>query len=152
MNQHPIIDLVDVAIKRLSEMVDGNTTIGKPITMENGTVILPISKVSVGFASGGSDIPTKVVAEKFGGGSGAGVSVVPVAFLVCTQTEVKLLQLADTSNNVDRLLSLMPEMMDKVNTLIQSKTKPKEEKKTSAEHTVAENTITVITEKEEFNG
>ncbi len=128
MNPHPIIDLVDVAIKRISEMVDGNTTIGQPIKMDNGTVILPISKVSVGFASGGSDIPTKV-AEKFGGGSGAGVSVVPVAFLVCTGEDVKLLQLADTSNNIDRLLSLMPEMMDKVNMLISNKTKTKNEDK-----------------------
>ncbi len=147
MNPHPTIDLVDVAIKRIAEMVDGNTTVGQPITMDNGTIILPISKVSVGFASGGSDIPTKVVSEKFGGGSGAGVSVVPVAFLVCTTTEVKLLQLADTSNNIDRLLSLMPEMMDKINTLIASKAKPKE--KTAVTN---EQTVTIINEEEGFNG
>ncbi len=118
MNQHPTIDLVNVAIKQIAEMVDGNTTIGNPITMENGTVILPVSKVSVGFASGGSDIPTKVVSEKFGGGSGAGVSVVPVGFLVCSKDDVKLLQLADTSNSIDRLLSMMPEFLDKINGMI----------------------------------
>ncbi len=125
MNQHPTVELVNVAIKQISEMVDGNTTIGNPITMANGSVILPISKVSVGFASGGSDIPTKVVSEKFGGGSGAGVSVVPVGFLVCTNDDVKLLQLADTSNSVDRLLSMMPELLDKLNGII-NKTKDKD--------------------------
>ncbi len=125
MTQHPTVDLVNVAIKQISEMVDGNTTIGNPITMANGTVILPISKVSVGFASGGSDIPTKTVAEKFGGGSGAGVSVVPVGFLVCSENDVKLLQLADTSNSIDRLLAMMPEFMDKINGMINKK---KEEK------------------------
>lgn len=114
MSAHPIIDLMDVAIKRISEMADGNTTIGEPIKMENGTIILPISKISLGFASGGSDIPGKVVQEKFGGAAGAGLSLVPVGFLVCNGSDIRLLQLADTSNSVDRLLSMMPDMIDKV--------------------------------------
>ncbi len=127
MNDHPIVDLLDVAIKRINESVHSNATIGAPIAMENGTIILPVSKASFGMASGGSDLPTAHPKDKFGGGAGAGVSLVPVAFLVCTGDDVKLLQLADTSNNVDRLLSMMPELIDKVGSLIKKEKKDETE-------------------------
>lgn len=79
--------------RRSREMVDVNTIIGDPISAPNGTTIIPVSKVSFGFASGGSDLPTQA-AEKFAGGAGAGVTVKPQAFIVIkTDGDVELLEL-----------------------------------------------------------
>ena len=115
MNDHPLQGLMDVALQRIKEMVDSNTIIGNPITMADGTMILPVSKVSFGFASGGSDFPSKTPKELFGGGSGAGVSISPIAFLIVSENGVKLLQLASQENNVaDRIINAMPEVLDKL--------------------------------------
>ena len=81
MSEHPIQGLMDVTLEKIKSMVDSNTIIGNPINMADGTMILPVSKVTFGFASGGSDFPTKTSKELFGGGSGAGVSISPIAFL-----------------------------------------------------------------------
>lgn len=123
MNDHPIQGLMDVTLEKIKNMVDSNTIIGDPITMQDGTLILPISKISFGFASGGSDFPSKTPKELFGGGSGGGVSMVPVAFLVVKEGNVRLLQLSDTSNNIDRALGLMPEMVDKISGLFSKTSK-----------------------------
>lgn len=109
-------------------MVDSNTIIGNPINMADGTMILPVSKVTFGFASGGSDFPTKTSKELFGGGSGAGVSISPIAFLVVHEGNVRLLQLSDTSNSLDRAIGMMPEMVDKVSDLFSKKEKNSEQK------------------------
>ena len=84
MAEHPIQGLMNVTMEKIHQMVDSNTIIGKPITTEDGITILPVSKVSFGFASGGTDFDGKNAANKdlFGGGSGAGVNIQPVAFLV----------------------------------------------------------------------
>lgn len=84
MAEHPIQGIMNVTMDKIHEMVDANTIIGKAITTEDGTTILPVSKVSFGFASGGTDFDGKNAANKdlFGGGSGAGVNIQPVAFLV----------------------------------------------------------------------
>ena len=82
MSQHPIEGLMDVTLERIKSMVDSNTIIGNPINMADGTLVLPISKVTFGFASGGADFPSKTTKDLFGGGGGAGVSIQPVAFLV----------------------------------------------------------------------
>ena len=115
MNEHPLQGLMDVALQRIKEMVDSNTIIGNPITMADGTMILPVSKVSFGFASGGSDFPSKSPKELFGGGSGAGVSISPIAFLIVSGGGVKLLQLASQENNTtDRIINALPEVLDKL--------------------------------------
>ena len=114
MSEHPIEGLMDVTLEKIKSMVDSNTTIGNPINMPAGTLILPVSKVSFGFASGGSDFPSKTSKQLFGGGGGAGVSISPIAFLVVRGNSVRMLQLADTSNSVDRAIGMMPEMVDKV--------------------------------------
>ena len=114
MNEHPIEGLMDVTLEKIKSMVDSNTIIGNPINMPDGTLILPVSKVSFGFASGGSDFPSKTSKQLFGGGGGAGVSISPIAFLVVRGNSVRMLQLADTSNSVDRAIGMMPEMVDKV--------------------------------------
>ena len=113
MNEHPIEGLMDVTLEKIKSMVDSNTIIG-PINMPDGTLILPVSKVSFGFATGGSDFPSKTSKQLFGGGGGAGVSISPIAFLVVRGNSVRMLQLADTSNSVDRAIGMMPEMVDKV--------------------------------------
>ena len=114
MSEHPIEGLMDGTLEKIKSMVDSNTIIGNPINMPDGTLILPVSKVSFGFASGGSDFPSKTSKQLFGGGGGAGVSISPIAFLVVRGNSVRMLQLADTSNSVDRAIGMMPEMVDKV--------------------------------------
>lgn len=114
MNEHPIEGLMDVTLEKIKSMVDSNTIIGNPINMPDGTLILPVSKVSFGFATGGADFPSKTSKQLFGGGGGAGVSISPIAFLVVRGNSVRMLQLADTSNSVDRAIGMMPEMVDKV--------------------------------------
>ncbi len=115
MSEHPLQGVMDIALQRIKEMVDSNTIIGNPITMADGTMILPVSKVSFGFASGGSDFPSKTPKELFGGGSGAGVSISPIAFLIVSNGGVKLLQLASQENNVtDRIINALPEVLDKL--------------------------------------
>ncbi|MEG1476422.1 MAG: GerW family sporulation protein [Oscillospiraceae bacterium] len=126
MSEHPIQGLMDVTLEKIKSMVDSNTIIGNPINMSDGTMILPISKVTFGFASGGSDFPSKTPKDLFGGGSGAGVSILPVAFLVVKDGNVRLIQLSDTSNNVDRAIGMMPEMVDKISGLFHKENKEEE--------------------------
>lgn len=113
--EHPINGLMGVTLDKIRQMADSNTIIGNPINTADGTTILPVSRVSFGFASGGSDFVSKrAPKDLFGGGSGAGMSIVPVAFLVIKDGNVRLLQLADKSAPMDRILNLVPEVMDTV--------------------------------------
>ena len=123
--QHPLTDLMGTAMEKIRTMVDANTIIGKPITTEDGTTILPVSKVSFGFASGGTDFDGKNAANKdlFGGGSGAGVNIQPVAFLVVKDGCVRTIQLSDGSNTIDRALTMLPELVDKVSALLKKEEK-----------------------------
>ena len=123
-HEHPIQGLMGTAMEKIREMMDVNTVIGDPITAPNGTVILPVSKVSVGFASGGSDLPTKDPKQTFGGGSGAGITIKPIAFIVVTNETVRLLQLSDSTNPADTALGMVPELVDRLIALFK-----KEEKK-----------------------
>ena len=120
MAEHPIQGLMNVTMDKIRQMVDSNTIIGKAITTEDGTTILPVSKVSFGFASAGTDFDGKNAANKdlFGGGSGAGVNIQPVAFLVIKDGCVRTIQLADSSNTMDRALTMIPELVDKVSALL----------------------------------
>ena len=119
MAEHPIQGLMNVTMEKIHQMVDSNTIIGKPITTD-GTTILPVSKVSFGFASGGTDFDGKNAANKdlFGGGSGAGVNIQPVAFLVIKDGCVRTIQLTDGSNSIDRALTMLPELVDKLAALV----------------------------------
>ena len=120
MAEHPIQGLMNITMEKIHQMVDSNTIIGKPITTDDGTTILPVSKVSFGFASGGTDFDGKNAANKdlFGGGSGAGVNIQPVAFLVIKDGCVRTIQLTDGSNSIDRALTLLPELVDKLAALV----------------------------------
>ena len=120
MAEHPIQGLMNITMEKIHQMVDSNTIIGKPITTDDGTTILPVSKVSFGFASGGTDFDGKNAANKdlFGGGSGAGVNIQQVAFLVIKDGCVRTIQLTDGSNSVDRALTMLPELVDKLAALV----------------------------------
>lgn len=116
---HPISDLMSTTMQKIREMVDVNTIIGSPIRTDDGVTLIPVSKLTFGFASGGSDFSTKnqkpEADNAFGGGSGAGVNISPVAFLIVKGDTVKLLPVASPAGNtVDRVVELVPEMFDKV--------------------------------------
>ena len=119
--EHPINDLMDVTMEKIREMVDVNTIVGTPITCADGATIIPISKVSYGFASGGSDLPAKVEKDLFGGGSGAGISIQPVAFLVILNGEVKLMQLSIDASTPNALINLVPDVMEKISGFMSSR-------------------------------
>ncbi len=125
---HPINSLMDTTMDKIKQMVDVNTIIGDPITSPDGTIIIPVSKVSYGFASGGSDFPTKKENKDcFGGGSGAGVTIQPVAFLTVFRGEVKLIPVEKYEGAADRVVGMMPELVDKVSALFKKDKKKKTE-------------------------
>lgn len=118
MAEHVLNEIMTVTMDKLRSMVDVNTIVGTPINTPDGATLIPVSKVSLGFGVGGSDYGAKKENESimFGGGSGAGISIVPVAFLSVSQGTVKLLPVAAPPNStVDRVVELIPEIMDRVN-------------------------------------
>ena len=131
MEEHPIEGLMSAAMNSIRDMVDVNTIIGEPIETSNNIIIIPISKVGFGFASGGSEFNTETVDEytkrdkdeqihyklPFGGGSGAGVSISPVAFLVIQANNVKLMPVCHNSA-FDRLLDYVPDLLEKSNIML----------------------------------
>lgn len=114
--------LVKTAMEKIHEMVDCETVVGKPIVTADGTTIIPISKVSFGFASGGSDLPTKNPKDQFGGGSGAGVTISPVAFIAVHNGETKLLQMTTNTPYENAVVNVVPDVVDKVIDFIDKKT------------------------------
>ena len=129
---HPIGDLMATTMQKIREMADANTIIGQPIQAEEVTII-PVSKISMGFASGGSDFATKAQKPEadnaFGGGAGAGVNVIPVAFLVVRGETVKLMPVAPPAGTtVDRVVEMVPEVFDKVTGFIEKQQGKKKDK------------------------
>lgn len=113
--EHPIGNLMNITMEKIKEMIDVNTIIGEPITSPDGTLIIPVSKVSYGFASGGSDLPTKKENKDcFGGGSGAGVTIQPVAFLTVYQGDVRLISVDQEEGTADKLVNMIPDVLKKV--------------------------------------
>ena len=131
MSEHPIEGLMTTAMNRIQDMIDVNTIIGEPIETSNNIVIIPISKVSFGFAAGGSEFKGETIDEytkrdkeeaiqyrlPFGGGSGAGVTINPVAFLVIQSNNVKLMPV-NHSSSLDKLLDYMPDLIEKTNNIM----------------------------------
>ncbi len=115
MNEHPINSLMDTTLKKIKDMIDVNTIIGDPITTPDGTTIIPVSKVSYGFASGGSDLPTKKESKDcFGGGSGAGVTINPIGFLTVHKGDIKLIPIEKYDGAMDRVVGMIPDVFDKI--------------------------------------
>ena len=115
-----INELLGASMSKVREMVDANTVVGTPIQLEEGTTLIPISKISFGLASGGSDIPNKAGNPAFGGGAGCGVKIIPVAFLVLQGGRVRMLPIAEpASNAVERMVEQLPVLIDKISDLVQ---------------------------------
>lgn len=131
--KHPIENLMMTAMTSLESMVDVNTIVGDMVSSPDGTVIIPVSKVCFGFAAGGSEFNTNKLNKysentklPFGGGSGAGVHISPVAFLTVKDGQVKLLNVNGTTS-VDKLIDLVPDVVNKANDLVQKMVqKPKQ--------------------------
>ena len=113
--------LMGVSVDKIRELEDANTVIGTPIALGDGITLIPVSKVSYGFASGGSDLPSKSNADLFGGGAGAGINITPVAFLTVKDGEINLLPVVSKPDTVDRLVSLVPDAVNKVSDLFTKK-------------------------------
>lgn len=111
--------ILENTIEKVKDLVNVSTIIGEPISVQGGVTIIPVSKVTYGFASGGSDFPSKSNQEIFGGGGGAGVTITPVAFLVVDKYgNVEIKHITAFDNAAERLVSLVPEMFDKVNVAV----------------------------------
>ena len=123
MSEHAINGFMGVSMEKIRSLVDSNTIIGDPVTCDGATII-PVSKISVGFASGGSDLPTRTQKEYFAGGAGGGMSVKPVAFLVIKGGEVELMQLTMNADKGNVALDMLPGLIDKVAALLKKDKSP----------------------------
>ncbi|KZL94242.1 GerW family sporulation protein [Clostridium magnum] len=127
MDNHPIENLLKSTMENLKDMIDVNTIVGDAVESKDGSLIIPISKVSFGFISGGSEF-NNGTGEKieskypFGGGSGAGITVKPVAFLVTKGDSIRLLSL-DHQNTYDKIVDSVPQLMDYIKGMVACKDK-----------------------------
>lgn len=128
--EHPIQGLMETAMSNIKAMVDIDTVVGEPVTTAEGTVIIPVSTVSFGFGAGGSEFApksdTKISEKMFGGGCGGGANVKPTGFLVITGGNVRYLPMSTSSSPVEKVIDLIPEMVDKVNNAIKNRKKNKQ--------------------------
>lgn len=131
MENHPIDNLMKTTMSQIKEMIDVNTIVGDAIEAKDGSLIIPISKVSFGFASGGSefkspDCKSENTKFPFGGGSGAGVTVKPIAFLVLKNDSVRLLPV-EYDNSLDKIIDSIPQLIESFKNLSnKAKNKTKE--------------------------
>ena len=113
---------MNTSMEKIRDLVDVNTIIGNPITSPDGSTIIPISKVSFGFVSGGSDIPANVPKEVFAGGAGAGISIKPQAFIVINKDgDAKILELGGKQSPIDGIIDNAPALLNKVKELFGKK-------------------------------
>ncbi len=123
-------NMLENTIAKIRDMVDVNSVIGDPITTPDGVTIIPVSKVSVGFGGGGSDIVPKNANQgtPFGGGAGGGVKVTPIAFLIVKDGNVRMLPVATPANTTaDRIVEMVPDTLDKFAAFLDSRTAKKAE-------------------------
>ena len=118
----PVSDLLGISMEKVKEMADINAIIGDPIKLEDGTTIIPISKVTYGFASGGSDLPSKYDKDLFGGGAGAGVSIKPEGFLVIAHDgTARMVGMDSGSDPISNVVNNMPGIIEKVQGFLSKK-------------------------------
>jgi sporulation protein YtfJ len=118
-------DLIEASLGKIHELSDADTVIGNPITAGDGITIIPVSKVSYGFAAGGSDLPTKSEKTYFGGGSGAGITIAPLAFIVVNKSDVKMLQITEEQSTAAGAIAAIPELIGKIKDMFGKKKKEK---------------------------
>ncbi|MDQ0413006.1 GerW family sporulation protein [Mesobacillus stamsii] len=144
MSDHPIQGLMTTAMESLKEMIDVNTIIGDPVETPDGSVILTVSKVGFGFAAGGSEFvlesqkggsggtggQSTEPQHPFGGGSGGGVSITPIAFLIVNSRGVKMLHLDESTHLYEKILDLAPQAVEKIQQMMSMKDQGSQEKQT----------------------
>ncbi len=114
MREQSASGILNTTIEKVRQLVDVSTIVGEPIKLSDEITVIPVSKVTYGFASGGSDFPSKSNAELFGGGGGAGITINPVAFLVLKDGEVTLRHITANDNAAERIVNMIPDVIDKV--------------------------------------
>lgn len=136
MEEHPIQGLMTTAMESLKDMIEVNTIIGDPIETSEGTIIIPVSKLGFGFAAGGSEFSPQgnssddsESALPFGGGSGGGVSISPVAFLIVSDKGVKMVHLQENVHIYEKLIEQAPQALDKIQQMLKENTKGTSRKK-----------------------
>ena len=110
--------ILKTTIEKVRDLVDVSTIIGEPINLPDGLTIIPVSKVTYGFASGGTDFPSKSNQELFGGGGGAGITISPVAFLVVNNGSVSVKYINAAEGSVERVIGMVPDLVDKATDVI----------------------------------
>lgn len=131
-----IKNIMGVTMDKIKAMASADTIIGDPIVLSENVTCIPVSKVSYGFASGGSDFggassQGKPTTTKFGGGGGAGMSITPVAFLVLQDGKVKILNIDEAESSTEKAIGMIPEVVNKISELF----KKDKDKKGSSENT-----------------
>ncbi len=127
MSERAINGFMGISMEKIRSLVDSNTIIGDPISCGDGVTVIPVSKISVGFASGGSDLPTRTQKDYFAGGAGGGMSVKPVGFLVVKGGEVQLMQLTMNADKGNVALEMLPGLIDKVAGYLKKDKEPEQE-------------------------
>ena len=120
MKETPVNRIMESTLEKMREMVDVSTIIGEPMTTGD-TTLIPVSKVSYGFTSGGTDLPSKQGNELFGGAGGGGISITPVAFIVIQNGKVRMMQINNYTSSADRAIAMIPELVDKLTELLSAK-------------------------------
>ncbi len=133
MKETPVNKIMENTLEKMREMVDVSTIIGEPIKTGD-TTLIPVSKVSYGFTSGGTDLPSKQNNELFGGGGGGGITISPVAFIVIQGEKVRMMQINNYTSSADRAIAMIPELVDQISQLL----KAKDSDKTETENTDSE--------------
>ncbi len=118
MKEQSASGILGTTIDKIKNLVDTSTVIGEPMKVSEKITVIPISKVTYGFASGGSDFPSKNNVELFGGAGGAGITVTPVAFLVVNDDIVTIKTISTTDNQIEKVVSAVPEVVNTVTGLV----------------------------------
>ncbi len=118
MKEQSASGILGTSIEKIKDLVDVSTIIGDPIKISETIQIIPVSKVTYGFASGGSDFPSKNNQELFGGGGGAGITISPVAFLVVNNGNVSVKYINAAEGSVERVIGMVPDIVDKATEVI----------------------------------
>ena len=138
MDENKVSDLFTLASEKFKGLIDANSVIGNPISVGDGTVIIPVSKVSFGFGGGGNEFEKKNTSgTRFGGGVGGGASVQAEAFLVINNDNVRLIPMGGPSTPIDKVIDMMPGIIDKANGFISTMNEKKAAKKSAAQNNVA---------------
>ncbi|TBL79793.1 GerW family sporulation protein [Paenibacillus thalictri] len=160
MSDHPIQGLMKTAMENIKEMVDVNTIVGDPVETPDGTVILPISKVGFGFAAGGSEFVKEELSNQsgagkddsknanvslpFGGGSGGGVSITPIAFLVVGKQGVKVVPLDNQTHLFERLIDSAPQVFDRIQSMMKTNKHEADELERESHRAISDDNVNFI--------